>query len=44
MVAVPGRIKYGRRYPKQRQKTIKVEAGARVVRALGIPPCEVPGL
>jgi hypothetical protein len=44
MVAVPGRIKYGRRYPKQTQKTIKVEAAGRTVRALGLPPCEVPGL
>ena len=44
MVAVPGRIKYGRHYPKQWQKTIKVEAAGRIVRALGIPPCEVCGL
>jgi hypothetical protein len=44
LVSVPGRIKYGRRYPKQKQKTIKVEAAGRIVRALGIPPCEVCGL
>jgi hypothetical protein len=44
MVAIPGRIKYGRRYPKQKQKTIQVDAAGRIVRALGIPPCEVCGL
>ena len=44
MVPIPGRIKYGRRYPKQKQKTIKVDAAGRIVRALGIPPCEVCGL
>ena len=44
MVAVPGRIKYGRRYPARTQKTIRVDAAGRIVRALGIPPCEVPGL
>ena len=43
MVALPGRIKYGRRYPARTQKTIGVDAGGRIVRALGIPPCEVPG-
>ena len=28
----------------QRQKIVTVECAARIVRALGIPPCEVPGL
>jgi len=28
----------------QRQKTLTVECATRIVRALGIPPCEVPGL
>jgi DNA-binding phage protein len=27
-----------------RQKTITVECATRIVRALGIPPCEIPGL
>ncbi|MBV9194624.1 MAG: hypothetical protein JO168_10815 [Solirubrobacterales bacterium] len=44
MVDVPRRVKYGRRYPARRQKTITVEAASRIVRALGIPPCEVCGL
>ena len=49
LVAVPARMKrtrHGRpyRYGKRVQKTISVEAAGRVVRALGIPPCEVPGL
>ena len=44
MVAIPGRVKYGRLYPSRMQRTITIEAAARVVRALGIPPCEVPGL
>jgi len=44
MVAVSGRTKHGRRYPARAQKTIRVDAAGRVVRALGIPPCEVPGL
>ena len=49
LVALAGRTKrtrHGRpyRYAKRTQKTITVEAAGRVVRALGIPPCEVPGL
>jgi hypothetical protein len=44
MVAVPGRVKYGRLYPSQTQKTITIEAASRVTQALGIPPCEVCGL
>jgi len=44
LVALPGRLKYGRRYPTRTQKTIRVDAAGRIVRALGIPPCEVPGL
>ena len=44
MVAVPSRIKYGHLYPRQTQKTIKVETAGRIVRALGITPCEVCGL
>ena len=28
----------------QRQKTLTVECATQIVRALGIPPCEVPGL
>jgi hypothetical protein len=44
MVAISGRRKYGYRYPARVQKTIKIDAASRVVRTLGIPPCEVPGL
>jgi len=44
LVALPGRVKYGRRYPTRTQKTIRVDAAGRIVRALRIPPCEVPGL
>ena len=44
MVAVPGRVKYGRLYPARTQKTITIEAAGRVAQALGIPPCEVCGL
>jgi len=44
MVAISARTKSGRRYRAQRQKTIRIDAAGRVVRALGIPPCEVPGL
>jgi predicted HTH domain antitoxin len=44
MVALPSRIKYGRRYRSRKQKTIRIDAAGRIVRALGIPPCEVPGL
>jgi hypothetical protein len=44
MVALSGRVKYGRRYPSCKQKTITPDAAGRIVRALGIPPCEVPGL
>ena len=44
IVATPGRFKDGRRRPSRIRGTITVEAAGRVVRALGIPPCEVPGL
>jgi hypothetical protein len=44
MVAISGRVKYGRRYPSWTQKTITTDAAGRIVRALGLPPCEVPGL
>jgi hypothetical protein len=33
-----------RRRPPRFQKTIGVEPASRIARALGIPPCEVPGL
>jgi hypothetical protein len=41
---IPTRRKHGRRYQPRRQKTITVEAAGRIVRAIGIPACEVPGL
>jgi hypothetical protein len=44
MVAVCGRVKYGRRYPPRAQTKITIDAAGRIVRALGIPPCEVCGL
>lgn len=48
MAAIPGGIERSRgrarRRPPRFQKTITVEQASRIVRALGIPPCEVPGL
>ena len=44
MVAVAARSKYGHRYPRRVRKTITIDAAGRIVRALGIPPCEVCGL
>jgi hypothetical protein len=41
---IPARREHGRRYRPRRQKTITVEAAGRIVRAIGIPACEVPGL
>lgn len=48
MVAISGYTKRkgdgAYRYAPALQKTITVEAAARIVRAIEIPPCEVPGL
>ncbi len=44
MVGVPSRMKNGQTYRKYRQKVIGVECAARIMQAIGVPPCEVPGL
>jgi hypothetical protein len=44
MIATPGRLRNGQRGRPRERKTITVHAAGRIVRALGIPPCEVPGL
>jgi len=41
---ISGRVKYGYHYPTRKQKTITTDCAARIVRAIGIPPHEVPGL
>jgi hypothetical protein len=44
LAATPAQVRNGRRRPARVRKTITVQAAGRAVRALGIPPCEVPGL
>lgn len=44
MAATPAQVRNGRHRPARVRKTITVQAASRIVRALGIPPCEVPGL
>ena len=44
LAATPAHVRNGRHRSARVRKTITVQAGGRVVRALGIPPCEVPGL
>jgi len=44
LAATPAHLRNGRHRPARVRKTITVQAGGRVVRAVGIPPCEVPGL
>jgi hypothetical protein len=44
LAAVPGRSKRARRYRQRYQKTITVQGAGRIVQAIGIPACEVPGL
>ena len=44
LAATPAQVRNGRHRPARLRKTITVQAGGRIVRALGIPPCEVPGL
>jgi hypothetical protein len=43
-VATPAQVRNGRHRAARVRKTITVQAAGRIVRALGIPPCEVPGL
>jgi hypothetical protein len=44
MVATPAQMRNGRHRSARVRKTITVQAAGQIVRALGIPPCEVPGL
>jgi len=44
LATTPAQVRGGRRRPARVRKTITVQAAGRIVRALGIPPCEVPGL
>jgi hypothetical protein len=44
LAATPAHLRNGRHRPARVRKTITVQAGGRIVRAVGIPPCEVPGL
>jgi len=44
LAATPAHVRSGRHQPARVRKTITVQAAGRIVRALGIPPCEVPGL
>ena len=44
LAATPGHVRGGQHRPARLRKTITVQAAGRIVRALGIPPCEVPGL
>jgi hypothetical protein len=44
LAATPAHVRNGRQRPARVRKTITVESAGRTVRALGIPPCEVPGL
>ena len=44
LATTPAQMRDGRRRPARVRKTITVQAAGRIVRALGIPPCEVPGL
>jgi hypothetical protein len=44
LAPTPAQMRNGRQRPARVRKTITVQAGGRIVRALGIPPCEVPGL
>jgi hypothetical protein len=43
LAATPANVRNGRHRPARVRKTITVQAAGRIVRALGIPPCEVPG-
>ena len=44
LAATPAQVRNGRHRPARVRKTMMVQAAGRIVRALGIPPCEVPGL
>jgi hypothetical protein len=44
LAATPAHMRNGRHRPARVRKTMMVQAAGQIVRALGIPPCEVPGL
>jgi hypothetical protein len=44
LAATPAHVRNGRHRSASVRKTITVQAAGRIVRAVGIPPCEVPGL
>jgi hypothetical protein len=44
LAATPAHVRNGRHRPARVRKTMMVQVAGRIVRALGIPPCEVPGL
>ena len=44
LAATPAHLRNGRHRPARVRKTMMVQAAGQIVRALGIPPCEVPGL
>ena len=44
LAATPAHVRNGRHRPARVRKTMMVQAAGQIVRALGIPPCEVPGL
>jgi hypothetical protein len=44
LAATPAQRRNGRYRPARVRKTMMVQAAGQIVRALGIPPCEVPGL
>lgn len=44
MVEIPAQVKKTRTYRARYQKVIGVASAARIMQAIGVPPCEVPGL
>ena len=44
LATTPAHVRNGRHRPARVRKTMMVQAAGQVVRAVGIPPCEVPGL
>ena len=44
LAATPAHVRNGRYRPARVRKTMMIQAAGQIVRTLGIPPCEVPGL
>jgi hypothetical protein len=44
LAVTPARVKGGIRCPARVRKTVTVQTAGQILRALGVPPCEVPGL